>query len=119
MPSKIPQRIEILGCEYQIQLVDDLGDDTPDLIIEGEIDVQRKQIAISSSKGVNREAVLLHETIHGILAQSGLTHQLDEKLEESIVTAIEEGLFYAGYRRVVASDRHSKKNRASSEVLHY
>ena len=45
------------------------------------------------------DRVELHEVMHAILAVSGLTHLLEDYQEEAIVTALENGLIQAGYKR--------------------
>jgi hypothetical protein len=52
----------------------------------------------SGIKGDVADQSLLHEVIHGILFRSGSKFQIDDKLEESIVRAMEHGLWQAGYR---------------------
>jgi hypothetical protein len=52
----------------------------------------------SGIKGDVADQSLLHEIIHGILFRSGSKFQIDDKLEESIVRAMEHGLWQAGYR---------------------
>lgn len=53
--------------------------------------------------GINRDVAaktVLHEVIHAILFSSGSKFQLTPEQEESIVRALEHGLWQAGYRLV-------------------
>ena len=52
----------------------------------------------SGLKGDDADQTLLHEVIHACLFRSGSKYQLDERLEEGIVRALEHGLYQAGYR---------------------
>jgi hypothetical protein len=52
----------------------------------------------SGIKGDIAEQSLLHEVIHAILFRSGGKFQIEEKLEEAIVRAVEHGIWQAGYR---------------------
>ena len=87
----IPRSISILGREYRIRrkrmkefaLCDD---DAETIWLR------------SGIKGEVAEQSLLHEVIHGILFRSGVKFQIDSKLEESIVRAIEHGIWQAGYK---------------------
>jgi len=87
----IPRNISILGRDYKIRrkrmkefaLCDD---DAETIWIR------------SGLKGEAAEQSLLHEVIHGILFRSGGKFQIEEKLEESIVRAVEHGIWQAGYR---------------------
>lgn len=82
----------ILGREYRVvfrQDMEDFGQCHPD---EGVLEVK---------SGVPQmAATLLHETMHAILAESGLTHLLDNNLEEAIVRAMENGLMRSGLVKV-------------------
>ena len=87
----IPRSISILGRDYKIRrkrmkesaLCDD---DTETIWIR------------SGLKGEAAEQSLLHEVIRGILFRSGGKFQIEEKLEEAIVRAVEHGIWQAGYR---------------------
>lgn len=89
----IPRSIHILGHEYKIRRkrMKDyawIDYDTHTIWIRSGLDADTAQSS------------LLHECIHGILFRSGNGYQLDKSLEESIVRALEHGLFQAGYRLV-------------------
>lgn len=83
--------VDILGQSYDIirQPLED----------HGRCDTERKCILISESTG-QEDQTLLHEVLHAILAESGISWIVGES-EEGIVRAIEGGLWRAGYRRVV------------------
>jgi hypothetical protein len=87
----IPRSISILGREYKIRRkrmkeFACVEDDTETIWLR------------SGIKGDVADQSLLHEIIHGILFRSGSKFQIDDKLEESIVRAMEHGLWQAGYR---------------------
>jgi hypothetical protein len=87
----IPRSISVLGREYKIRRkrmkeFACVEDDTETIWLR------------SGIKGDVADQSLLHEVIHGILFRSGSKFQIDDKLEESIVRAMEHGLWQAGYR---------------------
>jgi len=87
----IPRSIPILGREYKIRrkrmkefaLVDD---DACTIWLR------------SGLKGENAAQSLMHEVIHATLFRSGNRFQLTSEQEESIVRALEHGMWQAGYR---------------------
>jgi len=87
----IPRSISVLGREYKIRRkrmkeFACVEDDTETIWLR------------SGIKGDVADQSLLHEVIHGILFRSGSKFQIDHKLEEAIVRAMEHGLWQAGYR---------------------
>lgn len=99
--------IEILGQEYSVSIVNycDLSDE--DETVHGLIDFDAKRIYIDSL-AIDEKKSLLHEVIHGILFESGLSNLLESSLEEAIVVALENGLWNAGYTRAIRCDRQSE-----------
>lgn len=91
-------QIDIMGSRYTITRVapGSLGDDVHH--VHGMIDTDRKRISVDAER-VLAEQIVLHEAIHGIFSECGIGELLDEKLEEAIVVALENGLWRAGYRR--------------------
>ena len=99
------ETIDLLGCEYQI-----IPREPGTLFLDGEkvlghIDCNEKIIEVED--GPRREESTMHEGVHGILDQSGLSELLDERLEEAICVAVSHGLSQAGYRRVQAKDLYA------------
>ena len=89
----IPRRIHILGHEYKIR--------RKRMKDYAWIDYDKHTIWIRSGLySDTTQACLLHECIHGILFRSGNGYQLNTGQEESIVRALEHGLWQAGYRLV-------------------
>jgi hypothetical protein len=96
----IPRSISIMGRDYKIRrkrmkefaLCDD---DAETIWLR------------SGIKGDVAEQSLLHEVIHGILFRSGSKFQIDDKLEEAIVRAIEHGLWQSGYRLLEPPSRQA------------
>ena len=64
----------------------------------GDCDADKKLIQIDSAC-TEKPKIELHETIHAIFAVSGLSHMLEDCVEEAIAIALENGLWQAGYRR--------------------
>lgn len=87
----IPRTIQILGQTFKIRRkrMRDFGG------IDGDAKIVWLRSGLDTPTA---EATLLHECIHAILHCAGTTHQLDAKLEESLVRALETGLTQAGYR---------------------
>ena len=96
--SDQPETLQILGTPYAVQVVymhegpcgQTLGlccSDTRTLTVH------------SDQNSENTARTLMHEAIHAILAESGWTHAIED-IEEGIVTAIESGLWQAGFRLV-------------------
>jgi hypothetical protein len=87
--SNRPTTVSILGKEFKIQYPKKIDDGHTHGVTMG--DSRLIKIA-SSSDDELFEDTLLHETIHAILYTSGVSEMLDERLEEAIVIAIENGL---------------------------
>jgi len=85
--------ITILGCTYRIEYVE-LKEDLYGDCNTGVIRVNRTK---------DREeqwSTVVHEVLHGILHESGLTYALgDDNMEEGIVRALEHGLMRSGLIR--------------------
>lgn len=87
----IPRSIHILGREYKIR--------RKRMRYFAYVDDDAAIIWLRSGlSGVEAEQTLLHEVIHAILFRSGNKFQLNPELEESVVRAMEHGLWQAGYR---------------------
>jgi hypothetical protein len=87
----LPKTINVLGREYVIR--------RKRMRDYGCCDIGPGIIWIRS--GLSHEdfhATLMHEVIHGILHESGVHYQFTDELTESIVRAIEHGMWRAGYR---------------------
>lgn len=87
-------KIDILGTKWALHEIDypdyeseDFGDCLPHI----------KTVRIFRSHhdryGRSTTSTKLHESIHAILKQSGASELLSETIEETIVTAIEHGIF--------------------------
>lgn len=89
----IPRTIDILGRRYKIRRkkMKDFGcvDDDQQIVL-----------LKSGIKGDCASKTLMHEVIHAILFSSGSKFQMTAEQEESIVRALEHGLWEAGYRLV-------------------
>jgi len=87
-----------MGSRYKIMRVPpgSLGDELHH--VHGTIDTDRKQIEVDA-RLASVEQIVLHEAIHGILQECGISELLDDKLEEAIAVGLENGLWRAGYRR--------------------
>jgi hypothetical protein len=48
-------------------------------------------------KGSDADATLMHEVIHAVLHESGIHFNWTEEFTESVVRALENGLYRAGY----------------------
>lgn len=96
-------RIELLGQQWTVRVVGsaEMCDDT-----QGECHFERREILISNSlDGPHRDSVLLHECLHAILSISGLSEVLGERLEEAVITSVENGLHQAGYRPPISREK--------------
>jgi len=85
------KHIRILGRRYRV-LRQNLGENTYGDMngVEG--------VIIINPRYKNRRDTLVHEVVHGILHESGLTKILDQHpgLEEALVTTLESGLCRSG-----------------------
>ncbi len=87
------QRISVLGQEYLVFLDPVVLDDDGSELC-GYMDTDCHEIHISASKCAStdvQEATLLHEVVHAVLHQSGLS-RMTEEMEEALVRALEHGL---------------------------
>jgi len=83
---RLPRKITILGNSVDIKQRNLDG-------IHGSCDVDINEIEISKDSTMDKDQVLFHEIIHYILGKSGVSELLSAKVEESVVTALENGLF--------------------------
>jgi hypothetical protein len=89
----IPRTVVVLGREYLIR--------RKRMSSYGLCDCGAGIIWLRSGiKGSEAEATLLHEIIHAVLHESGLHFNWTEEFTESVVRALEHGLFRAGYTRL-------------------
>lgn len=89
-----PTTENILGQQFTVEYVPQKQLDSHDEDVHGQTLGFRKLIQIRESlTGDDLGATLLHEYLHAILHVSGWTYSLDDKVEEGIVTAIENGLW--------------------------
>lgn len=88
--------VMILGTEYEIELLDEIEGNLYGLTCSDE-----KTIKVKISDDSTTRRTVLHEIVHAILFESGMTWLLESSpgLEEGIVRALEHGLWQAGYRR--------------------
>jgi Zn-dependent peptidase ImmA (M78 family) len=93
---KTPHAINVMGRPYRIEYVAfDEGH-------YGEMQGEKGTIRIKANLPPEEwQATLVHELIHAILYESGLTHILEKEndLEEAIVRAVEHGLVRSGVIR--------------------
>ena len=87
----IPRSVTILGREYKVRRkrMKEFAlccDDSETIYLR------------SGLKGDAADQSLLHEVIHATLFRSGSKFQLEPKQEESLVRALEHGIWQAGYR---------------------
>lgn len=95
--------IEVFGQRWAVRVVgqDRLCEDS-----EGECHFETREILISNRlDGPQRDSVLIHEVIHAILCVSGMSEILGDRLEEAVITAIENGLHQAGFRPPIPPER--------------
>ena len=112
MPKKTtrPTEVLLLGVKHTIEYIENKSESDHSDKEYGETDTQDHHIKIFLSSHKSEEAIqstLLHEYVHGILGVSGLGYLLDEKLEEAIVVAIENGL--KGVVKIIPPKPDSKK----------
>lgn len=89
-----PKRIVVMGVPFRVEWDHHFEDGTQ----LGETDGGHRVIRIASHKGREGElaSTLLHELMHAVLYVSGMEDVLDnyrKELDETVVTALEHGLF--------------------------
>lgn len=89
----VPRTIDILGRRYKIR--------RKKMKDYGYVDDDLQIIWLKSGiKGDVACKTVMHEVIHAILFSSGSKFQMTSEQEESIVRALEHGIWQAGYRLV-------------------
>ena len=89
-----PKTENILGYQFSIEYVPQKHLDGTDEDVHGETYGFKKQIRIRDTlTGDDLGATLIHEYMHAILHVSGWTYALDDKVEEGLVTVLENGLW--------------------------
>lgn len=89
----VPRTIDILGRRYKIR--------RKKMKDYGYVDDDLQIIWLKSGiKGDVACKTVMHEVIHAILFSSGSKFQMTAEQEESIVRALEHGIWQAGYRLV-------------------
>ena len=89
--SKIPRKIEVMGHTVTVS-----RREIPDCHGEFWIDDATGKARIALDKGMDSaysEKILFHELVHAVLHFSGAIETLTDEQEESIVRAMEHGLF--------------------------
>lgn len=87
---KKPTTVNIMGKVFEVAHPKQVASDKD---VYGHTVGHDRKITIKGSlSGEAFEDTLLHETIHAILAVSGMTEMLSEEHEEAIVVALENGL---------------------------
>lgn len=86
--KRFPRSVMVLGHKIAVKVVDHLEDEGQDLL--GAFNAETKTIYLV--RGCDK-SVFLHECIHAILYLSGGSEGLSQSKEESIVMALESGLF--------------------------
>lgn len=92
----LPKTVQILGQKYTVRKC-------PHVEPHGECRSESKEIVISDkTTGDMASKTLLHEVVHAVLHESGLSYVLDstDGLEEAVVRAVEHGLWRAGWRNI-------------------
>ena len=82
--------VMILGVKVRIKYMSKLMCETEDEPLDGAFCASTMTIFISTKSDMH--ATLLHECGHAFLAISGVNQMLNDKLEESIVCALENAL---------------------------
>lgn len=83
----LPQRISILGLDFDVRLVDEVDHSVP---ADGQIDFIAQEIRIYRGLSEQKaEQVLIHEVLHGVLTQLGFDDESDnEHLVQSLAVAL-------------------------------
>ncbi len=88
----LPRSISVLGKVFTVKLVANLKDSDGSPLF-GITDPNSRTITLcSSADQASLESTFFHELIHATLAVAGVSELLDEKLEESLTVALENGL---------------------------
>ena len=93
MTTKQRRKIDILGVPFT--LVRD-SEKMPDKDDHGETVILDRKIYLNPVKNKTHDemaATLLHEVLHAILGVSGQDKFINKKIEEGLVTALENGLY--------------------------
>ena len=101
--------ITILGTPYKVMY--------KELENLAEVDCSKRTIYINPDAPGPHHRLILHEVIHAVFKEAGMTHVLrgyNEELEEGLCELLETGLWNAGYqllgRRVVDDDDGPSKS---------
>lgn len=89
----IPRSVVILGREYLVR--------RKRMASAGMCDFSAGIIWLRSGlKGSDADATLLHEIVHAVLHESGVHFNWTDEFTESVVRALEHGLYRAGYKKI-------------------
>lgn len=86
---KIPESIRIAGVEYKVVLVPHLNNGTN--LAYGHIDFENSVISLSDTNGTEHQRrcqILLHEILHGIRENNGMTIENEETVVEMFARGI-------------------------------
>lgn len=102
----MPKKVKILGKLFDINYQSNLKDkEDPAEALYGEMHGREFVIDINSSYGRKiQEDTLFHEAMHAALAVSGLSHLLDEKIEEAIISCFEHAFSHAVNTALLAAE---------------
>lgn len=87
------EKVNILGREYRVEFKK--IPDADGVSQYGRNDLNKGIIRVNP-KSPNVDSTLVHEVLHGIFHESGLSHLFTSDTEEAIVVAVENGLVTAG-----------------------
>lgn len=86
----IPKKKNILGVDYIVKYVDQPSVEGDDDLPEATCDIKDKIIEIKKSLSQYRKKeVFLHECMHALLEEAGLSHLFEEQSEEVLVKQLE------------------------------
>lgn len=89
-------KVKICGRSFTIKRAD-IGDDMG--LCEPAVGVITISKHLEAHSNISAELIELHEILHAILYETGLTSLLSEDIEEAVVSGLSTQLHAIGYRR--------------------
>ena len=95
---KVPRKFNVLGKEYKIKKIKNLTDDDGSLLYGR---CHRLEPLIEYDSGQTKEELqntLIHELIHAVCHESGLSLMMGNRIEELVCINLSNALMKNGYR---------------------
>jgi hypothetical protein len=101
---KLPTKINVKGAMYTIKSINNMMCDDHHDLCDGMVNTDEKWIVVNTKSRIGGKHILLHEIIHALIFELGLSQLISEDLDEILAENISNELqkiFYMRFKRLV------------------